>query len=140
VAALAAKYAERITAGETLETLAKEAGAKIETTKPVTRSTSPQGLTQNAVQQAFTLPKGGATSALTTDGKARTILRVVDVIPAPPATPEQTERLKTELTRQMQTDILAEYIGGLQARYGVSINEPALKQIIGTEREAPETD
>jgi hypothetical protein len=65
---------------------------------------------------------------------------VVDVIPAPPATPEQTERLKTELTRQMQTDILAEYIGGLQARYGVSVNEPALKQIIGTEREAPETD
>ena len=140
VAALAAKYTERLTAGEALETLAKEAGSKVEKTNPVTRSTSPQGLTQNAVQQAFTLPKGAATSAATADNKARTILRVVDIIPAPAPTAEQTERLKTELTRQMQTDILAEYVGGLQARYGVSINEAALKQTLGTQREAPDSE
>jgi peptidyl-prolyl cis-trans isomerase D len=137
VAALAAKYTERLTGGEALEALAKEAGSKVEKTNPVTRSTSPQGLTQNAVQQAFTLPKGGATSAVTADNKGRTILRVVDIIPAPAPTAEQTERLKTELTRQMQTDILAEYVGGLQARYGLSINEAALKQTLGTGREAP---
>ena len=140
VAALAAKYTERLTAGEALETLAKEAGSKVEKTNPVTRSTSPQGLTQNAVQQAFTLPKGAATSAVTADNKGRTILRVVDIIPAPAPTAEQTERLKTELTRQMQTDILAEYVGGLQARYGVSINEAALKQTLGTQREAPDSE
>ncbi len=97
IAALAAKYAERLTGGETMEALAKEAGAKLEKTNPVSRNTSPQGLTQNAVQQAFTLRKGGATAALTADGKARTVLRVVDVIAAPPATAEQTARLKTEL-------------------------------------------
>ncbi|HJZ42209.1 MAG TPA: SurA N-terminal domain-containing protein [Hyphomicrobiaceae bacterium] len=140
VAALAAKYTERLTAGEALEALAKEAGSKVEKTNPVTRSTSPQGLTQNAVQQAFTLPKGAATSAVTADNKGRTILRVVDIIPAPAPTAEQTERLKTELTRQMQTDILAEYVGGLQARYGVSINEAALKQTLGTQREAPDSE
>lgn len=140
VAALAAKYAERLTGGEALEALAKEAGSKVEKTNPVTRSTSPQGLTQNAVQQAFTLPKGGATSAVAADNKARTILRVVDLIPAPAPTAEQTERLKTELTRQMQTDILAEYVGGLQTRYGVSINEATLKQTLGTEREAPDLE
>jgi peptidyl-prolyl cis-trans isomerase D len=140
VAALAAKYTERLTGGEALEALAKEAGSKVEKTNPVTRSTSPQGLTQNAVQQAFTLPKGGATSAVTADNKGRTILRVVDIIPAPAPTAEQTERLKTELTRQMQTDILAEYVGGLQARYGLSINEAALKQTLGTGREAPDIE
>ena len=140
VAALAAKYTERLTGGEALEALAKEAGSKVEKTNPVTRSTSPQGLTQNAVQQAFTLPKGAATSAVTADNKGRTILRVVDIIPAPAPTAEQTERLKTELTRQMQTDILAEYVGGLQARYGVSINEAALKQTLGTQREAPDSE
>jgi peptidyl-prolyl cis-trans isomerase D len=131
------QHTERLTGGEALEALAKEAGSKIEKTNPVTRSTSPQGLTQNAVQQAFTLPKGAATSAVTADNKGRTILRVVDIIPAPAPTAEQTERLKTELTRQMQTDILAEYVGGLQARYGLSINEAALKQTLGTGREAP---
>jgi peptidyl-prolyl cis-trans isomerase D len=140
VAALAAKYTERLAGGEALDALAKEAGSKVEKTNPVTRSTSPQGLTQNAVQQAFTLPKGGTTSAVAADNKGRTILRVVDIIPAAAPTAEQTERLKTELTRQMQTDILAEYVGGLQVRYGVSVNEAALKQTLGTGREAPDTE
>jgi peptidyl-prolyl cis-trans isomerase D len=140
VAALAAKYTERLAGGEALDALAKEAGSKVEKTNPVTRSASPQGLTQNAVQQAFTLPKGGATSAVAADNKGRTILRVVDIIPAAAPTAEQTERLKTELTRQMQTDILAEYVGGLQVRYGVSVNEAALKQTLGTGREAPDTE
>jgi peptidyl-prolyl cis-trans isomerase D len=140
VAALAAKFAERLNGGEPFEAIAKEASAKVEKTNPITRNTSPPGLTQNAVQQAFALPKGGATSALTADNKARTILRVVDVIPAAPATAEQMERLRAELGRQMQTDVLAEYIGGLQARYGVSINEGALKQTLGTEREVPDLE
>ena len=91
ITALAAKLVERLAKGETLEALAKETGAKVEKTAAVTRNTSPPGLPQNAVQQAFALPKGGATSAPTADGKARIILRVADVIPAPPPTPEQTE-------------------------------------------------
>jgi peptidyl-prolyl cis-trans isomerase D len=140
IAALAGKYVERLNGGAALEALAKEAGAKVEKTNPVTRNTSPQGLTQNAVQQAFALAKGGVTAALTADGKARSILSVADVIPAPPPTAEQTERLRTELARQMQTDILAQYIGALEARYGATINEPALRQTIGGGRETPDIE
>jgi peptidyl-prolyl cis-trans isomerase D len=140
VAALAAKYAERLKGSETIETLAKEAGGKVDKTNSVTRTASPQGLSPNAVQQGFILPKGGATSAVSADGKTRTILRVVDVMPAPAPTPEQVQRLKTDLERQMQTDILAEYINGLQTRYGATINEAALKQTMGAEREAPDIE
>jgi peptidyl-prolyl cis-trans isomerase D len=105
----------------------------------VTRATSPPGLTSNAVQQAFTLPKGRAASAPTTDGRGRTIIRVAEISPAPDPTPEQIAALKTELTRQLQSDILAEYISGLQARYGLSVNQEALRQALGGERgaEAP---
>ena len=85
VTALASKLVERLAKGETLEALAKETGAKVEKTSAVTRSTSPPGLPQNAVQQAFALPKGGATSAPTADGKARIVLRVADVVPGAPA-------------------------------------------------------
>ena len=138
VAALAAKLVERIAKGETMEAVATEVGAKVEKTPPVTRTTSPQGLTQNAVQQAFTLPKGNSASAVTTDGKARTLLRVADVIAPPAATPEQTARLKAELTRQLQTDVLAEYVNGLQARYGLTVNEAALKQALGATPEQPD--
>lgn len=138
IANLASKLAERAGGGESFEALAKEAGAKVDKTNAITRVTVPTGLTQNAVQQAFALAKGGATSATTADGKARTVLKVVDVIPAPAATPEQTERLKLELTRAQQTDILAEYINGLQARYGLKINEAELKQALGAERDQPD--
>ena len=87
-----------------------EVSAKVDKTAPITRNTAPQGLPRNAVQLAFTLPKGGATSALTSDGKARMILRVADVIPAPAPTAEQAANLKAELARQLQNDVLAEYL------------------------------
>ena len=136
---LAAKFVERLNQGEAFETVAAAAGAKPEQTGPVTRSTSPQGLSANAVQQAFSLAKGRAASAATGDGKGRSIMRVADIIPAPPPTPEQTAALKTELDRQLQSDILAEYITALQGRYGLTVNQEALRQALGGERggEAP---
>jgi peptidyl-prolyl cis-trans isomerase D len=140
VATLAAKLVERLNSGETVEALAKETGGKAETTSPVTRATSPQGLAHNAVQQAFALPKGAATSSPTADGKARIVLRVADIIPAAAPTEEQTKRLKEELARQLQDDVLAEYIGGLQTRFGVSVNDAALKQALGAERGQSETE
>jgi peptidyl-prolyl cis-trans isomerase D len=136
VSILATKFVDRLNQGEAFEAVAAAADAKAEKTNPVTRSTSPPGLTANAVQQAFTLPKGRAASAPTTDGKGRSIIRVSEVIPAPAPTPEQTAGLKSELNRQLQTDILAEYIGGLQARYGLSLNQEVLKQALGGDRGA----
>jgi peptidyl-prolyl cis-trans isomerase D len=139
ITALASRLVERLAKGETLESLVKETSAKLEKTPAVTRSTSPPGLPQNAVQQAFTLPKGGATSAPTVDGKARIILRVAEITPAPPPTAEQTERLKNELARELQSDVLGEYVAGLQTRYGLSVNDAALKEALGSGvREQPE--
>jgi len=131
ITSLASKLVERLSKGETAEALATELGAKLEKTPAVTRNTSPPGLSQNAVQQAFALPKGGATSTPAPGGKARTILRVVDVFPAPPPTPEQTARLTDELARQMQSDVLGEYVAALEARFGLSVNDEALKQALG---------
>jgi peptidyl-prolyl cis-trans isomerase D len=140
ITSLAGKLVERLNKGETAEALAAELGAKLEKTPAVTRNTSPPGLSQNGVQQAFTLPKGGATSTPSVGGKARTILRVVDIIPAPAPTPEQTARIKDELTNQMQSDVLAEYVSGLEQRFGLSVNDEALKQVMGggSGREQPD--
>jgi peptidyl-prolyl cis-trans isomerase D len=142
ITGVASKLVERLSKGETAEALAAELGAKLERTPAVTRNTSPPGLSQNGVQQAFALPKGGATSTPSVGGKARTILRVADIIPAPPPTPEQTARLKDELANQMQSDVLAEYVSGLEARFGLSVNDEALKQVLsggsGREREQPD--
>ncbi len=128
---LASKLVERLNAGEAIETLAKETFAKVEKSNPFTRNTSPQGLPAAAVQQAFATPKGRATSALTNDRATRVVLKVADVIAAPPVTPEQADRLKAELQREMQSDALAQYVTSLQARYGLKINEAALRQALG---------
>jgi hypothetical protein len=73
------------------------------------------------------------------DGKARIILRVAEITPAPPPTAEQTERLKNELARELQSDVLGEYVAGLQTRYGLSVNDAALKEALGSGvREQPE--
>jgi peptidyl-prolyl cis-trans isomerase D len=131
----AAKFVERALKGESLEAIAKDAGGKVEKTPAITRATSPQGLTPDAVRQAFVLPKGAASSSATADGKTRSIFRVAEVTDAPEPTKEEADRLRTELQRGMQTDALNAYVGGLQSRYGVNINTQVLQQTLGLDRQ-----
>jgi peptidyl-prolyl cis-trans isomerase D len=133
----AAKFVERASKGESLDAIAKDAGGKVEKSPALTRTTSPQGLTGDAVRQIFALPKGLAGSTLSIDGKTRTILRVADVIAAPAATKEQADRIRAELQRGLQADSINAYVSGLQTRYGVSINQPVLRQTLGLDRTAP---
>jgi peptidyl-prolyl cis-trans isomerase D len=135
LSALATKLAERVAKGEPMEAIATEVSGKVEKTNPITRNTSPQGLSANAVQQAFALAKGGASSTASPDNTSRTIFRIADVIPAPAATKEQSEKLRADLVRQLQGDVIAEYIGELQARYGVSVNEAAMRGVLGLDRQ-----
>ncbi len=127
---VAARLVERALKGEALSVLAAESGAKLEKTNAITRATSPPGLTPSGVQQAFSLPKGGASSALTTDGASRTILKVAEVTVAAAPTAAQTEKLKTDLTRTMQSDIYSALVGGLQQRAGFNVNQTMLQQLL----------
>ncbi|RTL69976.1 MAG: peptidylprolyl isomerase [Hyphomicrobiales bacterium] len=131
ISQLAVKLVDRINAGESVETLAKETFSKVEKSSAFTRNTSPQGLPAAAVQQAFLTAKGRAASAVSADRATRVVLKVVDIIPAPAVTPEVADRFKADLLREMQSDALAEYVGALQARYGLRINEAALRQALG---------
>ena len=135
VLAAAQKLVERIAAGEALEAVAADAGGKVVTTDPTLRGGKPVGLTEQAVAQAFALAAGAASSSDTIDGKSRTIFKVDQIIPAPPLKPEDAERMKAEIQRQMQSDAMAEYLAGLQARYGVSIDSGAFRRATGADRD-----
>lgn len=132
----AAKLVERVIKGETLETIAKETGGKVEKTNPITRNTSPTGLTTDAVRQAFGLIKTAASTAATTDNKGRTLFRVADVKDAAAPTKEQADALRADLQRRMQQDTLNTYVGAIQNRYGVKINELAVRQVLGLDTPA----
>jgi peptidyl-prolyl cis-trans isomerase D len=127
----ASKFVERVTKGESLDAIATELGAKVEKTTAFTRTTSPQGLSTAAVQAAFARPKGGVQASASVDGASRAIIRVADVIAAPAATQEQTDKLKSELSREFQAEQLNAYVQGLQTRLGTTLNAAALGQALG---------
>lgn len=126
------KLVERLKAGETMEAIATAAGdGKVEITPPVTRSTTPQGISRSAVAQAFALPKSGAGSSDTQDGTTRQVFQVKDVIPAPAPTKEQRERIATELKGNLENDTISAYVSTLQRRLGSSINQAAFDRLRG---------
>lgn len=125
------KLVERLKKGETMDAIAADAGGKVETTPPLTRATTPQGIARTAVAQAFALPKGGASSADSDDGLTRQVFQVKDVVPAPAPTKEQKERIATELRGNLENDAISAYVGSLQRRFGSSINHAAFDRLRG---------
>jgi peptidyl-prolyl cis-trans isomerase D len=134
VAELASKLVERADKGESMEALAKEAGApKLDTTPPFTRTTEPQGLSKGSVQQIFTLTKGRAGSAPTTDGKSRSVFKVTEITPAPEPTKEQRAKIARQLKEQLTDEALSEYVVALQDKLGAHINQEEYRRAIGAE-------
>ena len=122
---------DRIKAGATLETVAKELGQPVETSAPFKRAKAPDGFAPGAARLAFTLPKGGAASAATADAKSRIVLVVAEIKPAEPATKEQMDALRNELGQELQRDTLQTYVTALRQRQGVKINEAVYKRAVG---------
>lgn len=127
---LAGRLVERANQGIPLETLAGEVGGKVETAKAFKRIGGAPGLPEAAVEQAFALEKGKAASAMTRDGKSRVVFKVTEIVPAPQPSASERERLASELKRELQNDVLAEYVAALQDRYGVSVNEAAYNRLV----------
>ncbi len=135
VSELATKLAERADKGESMEALAKEADAKLDTTPPFTRMTEPQGLSKQAVTRAFTMTKGKAASAPTTNGKSRSVFKVTEITPAPEPTKEQREKISKELKNQLTDEALSEYVIALQAQLGAHINQDMYNRAVGAQTE-----
>jgi peptidyl-prolyl cis-trans isomerase D len=130
---LATKLIERAEKGEPLEKLAAEVGGKLDTTTPFTRTTTPQGLSERATQLAFAIANGKLASADSAKPGSRTVFRLTEItLPAAP-TAEQRKKLEGELTRQLQNDAVVEYVSALQDRLGLSVNEQAIRRVLGLE-------
>ncbi|MFN0219769.1 MAG: SurA N-terminal domain-containing protein [Hyphomicrobium sp.] len=131
VADLVTKFVERLNAGEAITALEGAAGGKAETTDGVTRTTIPQGLTEGAVAQAFTLPKGRAGSTLTSDRTSQTVFRVKDIVPAAAATPAEVTVLRERLEEDLANQSLTEYTEALKTQLKASVNDAELKRTLG---------
>jgi peptidyl-prolyl cis-trans isomerase D len=131
----AGRLVDRLKGGEAFAKIAADAGGKAETSSPVRRNASPQGLTTQAVQQAFALMKGAAGYVETSDGKSRIVFQVKDIASAPAPTKEQSDTIAGELRRELENELLLAYISALRERLGVTVNKAELARATGAEPE-----
>jgi peptidyl-prolyl cis-trans isomerase D len=121
----------RMAAGEPMAAVVSAHGLTPARTAPITRTTIPTGLSATAVGQAFALAKDKAGHAESADRTGRTLLRVVEVTPAPAPTPEQVTRLQQEIGQQLQADTFEAFLSALQDGAGVRIAEAELRRALG---------
>lgn len=130
---LADKLVERVRSGEDFAKVAAEAGGTPDKVESVKRNMVPPGLTEDAVDVAFSLPQGGAGSALTVDRGTRVVLKVAKIIPAGELSGADKDKLVTALRQGLQNDLLIAYVTSLQDRLGVSINEQEIARVTGAD-------
>lgn len=135
VSELATVFANRVNAGEPMSALEAAAGNTVQKTDPVTRATIPQGLSEAAVAQAFALQQGKAGSAQSANQQSRTLIRVIEVLPAPAPTKEDLDKIAKQVEPELTNQALTEYTEALKKNLGTSVNEAELRRALGITEE-----
>lgn len=131
VADLADKLLERLKAGEELATLAAEIGKPVRRAEQLTRESSPDELTANALAQTFAGPETHVANAEGA-GQSRIILRVDRVIvPAFFAEAEDAQSLRSQLSSSIEQDLFAIFNQQLRDSRSVSVNNAVYQQVTG---------
>lgn len=128
---LAEEIDGRIKKGESFDAAAKSVSAEVKTTPAFKRGDSVPDLTAAAVTRIFALPLKMPAETLTTDGQSRLIFEVSEVKAPPKLSESEAKTLKDQVSEQMRSDILAEYVMALRKREGVSINQAAIDRATG---------
>jgi peptidyl-prolyl cis-trans isomerase D len=127
------KLIERLKLGEDFAKVAADGGGQPDRVASVKRNLVPPGLTQEAVDVAFSLPQGGAGSALTVDRSTRTVMKVTKIAPAVDLPKAELDKVVNEMRRDVQNDILIAYVTSLQDRLGVTINDKEVARVTGAD-------
>ena len=120
---------------KTLEDVAKELNTNVVPTTPLRRGDVTVNVLQPAVEQAFALPKGGFGSAASGVEEGRIVFQVNDIVVPPELNEPVLKQLEARVGRILSEDMVTEYFGALENRYGVSVNRPALAKLVGTSEE-----
>jgi peptidyl-prolyl cis-trans isomerase D len=117
---------DKANSGGDLAAVAKELGLELRTTKAVTRYDADTGnyLTQPATLELFKLAVGKAASVRNAEGSV--IVRTKEIQPADLAKDKDTvERFGKQLDGMIGNDLVAQFLGALRTKYGVTVDEQA---------------
>lgn len=122
----------KLKAGAPMAQLATENGLTLQTAKDLQRGRPTPAVPAKLLDAVFKTAKdaaGGAEGDAATD---RYVFRVAEVTqPTFDASAPQTQALTSTLQNAYSDDVIGEYVGKLEADYGVSINQAAFNQVIG---------
>ncbi|WP_068082922.1 peptidylprolyl isomerase [Polycladidibacter stylochi] len=134
-AELLAKQAEellkKLDAGTSLAQIAKEQNLTVQTLKDVTREQPKGDLTQEAVAAAFSGPTGLFAQVNGNNGSRLLINAVSETIAPFVANAKENAPLKAEISRQLEGSMGNLYVGEIQKRVGVTINQANLARVSG---------
>ncbi len=132
VAKFAQKLVGELSSGnKTLDDVAKELGSDVLPTSALKRDDITVNVLPAAVQQAFTLPKGGFGSAASGVDEGRIVFQVDEIVEPPAVDERALKQLKARIALLFSEDIIAEYFSELEQTYGVQINRQALAKLVG---------
>ncbi|NRG18716.1 SurA N-terminal domain-containing protein [Rhizobiales bacterium] len=122
---------DELDSGKTLEEVAAGLGVEVKISEPFTRGNPSGDLTAAAVSAAFSGPQGTIAGAEGKDGHR--LLLAVDEVSAPAFFAEAGEvaQLGQRLAQDLQDSIVAQYVGAMENRVGVSIDQAALSRVLG---------
>ena len=124
---------ERAKAGEPLATLASETpGLLLRDVAALRRADNgfAQLLNPAAVAALFAAEPGGLVPEVQTLPDGTGLLRVVEVIPAPPLPENEVQAQRNRLAEELRSDLLGQYEAALRLRYPVQVNEQVLASLM----------
>ena len=131
----AKKLVEKGKAGASIESLAIEAKASVNTATGIKRNEASADFDGPAVTALFAAPDQGFAWTLEGDGKSARVMQVTkDTIPSMMATSDTIKKLQADSAANFAQDIGQSYVQALRANANVTINEPLWRQNTNTEQ------
>jgi peptidyl-prolyl cis-trans isomerase D len=123
----------KLKAGTSLAEVAAAEGLKVETATALKRGAS-QAVSSNVLEAAFRSAKDTPSVSEGQNATEQVLFRVTDIsVPSLDPTGADAKRIDDDLKRALADDIMGQYIVQLQNDIGVTINQSALRQVIGGE-------
>jgi peptidyl-prolyl cis-trans isomerase D len=122
----------KLKAGTPFSQVASEAGLKVETAADLQRGKQGGFVPAKVVEAVFRTPKGTPGTAAGDKETDRYVFRVTDVVdPVLDAASSDGKAVADAVKNSYSEDIVSEYIARLENDFGVTVNQPALNQVIG---------
>jgi peptidyl-prolyl cis-trans isomerase D len=123
---------EKLKSGTTLADIAAAEKLEVKTVAGLTRAADATAVSAKAVAAAFATPKDAVGSSEGANAAERVVFRVTDIMVPPfDAGSAQAKQLTDNVRAAIGEDLLAQYIGRLQADLGVTINQTGINQALG---------